>query len=201
MRAFLKFDGEGETANARERAIGGHPAILLRGICRRREPRSPHADPDGYVPFGKLVNYEAGRSDGCTVAGRPSNAEAIMAMAKDDPTTLYIYPKYRDIDAVARAVEAGEAPSRVGASGTPRASEDIGAPRILAEGNARADPCAISGGASRSAAAAAADLQGALSVRRESGVAAGKRPTGRICHSLLKCGFEWRILGDRAGSM
>ncbi|MBV9287351.1 MAG: hypothetical protein JO288_05920, partial [Hyphomicrobiales bacterium] len=55
MRAFLKFDGEGETANARERAIGGHPAVLLRGVCRRRDPTSPHADPDGYVPFGKLV--------------------------------------------------------------------------------------------------------------------------------------------------
>ena len=62
MRPFLKFDGEGETANARERAIGGHPAVLLRGVCRRRDPASPHADPDGYVPFGKLVNYAAGRS-------------------------------------------------------------------------------------------------------------------------------------------
>ena len=39
-RAFLKFDGEGETANARERAIGGHPAVLLRGICRRKDPRA-----------------------------------------------------------------------------------------------------------------------------------------------------------------
>ena len=38
---FLKFDGEGDTANARERAIGGHPAVLLRGVCRRKEPGSP----------------------------------------------------------------------------------------------------------------------------------------------------------------
>src|SRR5271166_5376960 len=111
MRPFLKFDGEGETANARERAIGGHPAVLLRGVCRRRDPASPHADPDGYVPFGKLVNYAGGRSDGCT-SWSPSDAESIFAMAKDDPTTLYIYPEFRDIDAVARAVEAREAPSR-----------------------------------------------------------------------------------------
>ena len=55
MRAFLKFDGEGETANARERAIGGHAAVLLRGVCRRKDPESPHADQEGYVPFGKLV--------------------------------------------------------------------------------------------------------------------------------------------------
>ncbi len=63
-RAFLKFDGEGETANARERAIGGHPAVLLRGVCRRRDPGSPHADQDGYVPFGKLVDYVRGKTGG-----------------------------------------------------------------------------------------------------------------------------------------
>ena len=129
MRAFLKFDGEGETGNARERAIGGHPAILLRGICRRRDPSSPHADPDGYVPFGKLVNYEAGRSDGCTSWSVP-NAAAIMAMVKDDPTTLYIYPESRDIDAVARAVQAGEAPSRAGLYWNSACLKDIGAPRF-----------------------------------------------------------------------
>ena len=113
MRPFLRFDGEGETANARERAIGGHPAVLLRGICRRRDPSSPHADPDGYVPFGHLVNYEAGRSDGCT-SWSPSDAEAIMTMVRNDPTTLYIYPESRDIEAVARAVQAGQSPSRLG---------------------------------------------------------------------------------------
>jgi hypothetical protein len=128
-RAFLKFDGEGETANARERAIGGHPAVLLRGVCRRRDPSSPHADPDGYVPFGKLVNYEAGRSDGCT-SWSPSDAEAIMTMVRNDPTTLYIYPESRDIEAVARAVQAGEAPSRAGPYWNAACLRDIGAPRF-----------------------------------------------------------------------
>jgi hypothetical protein len=128
-RAFLKFDGEGETANARERAIGGHPAVLLRGVCRKRDPGSPHADPDGYVPLGKLVNYEAGRSDGCT-SWSPSDAAAIMAMVRNDPTTLYIYPESRDIEAVARAVQAGEAPSRAGLYWNAACLRDIGAPRF-----------------------------------------------------------------------
>jgi len=129
MRAFLKFDGEGETANASERAIGGHPAVLLRGVCRRRDPSSPHADPDGYVPFGQLVNYEAGRSDGCT-SWSPTDAEAIMAMVRNDPTTLYIYPESRDIEAVARAVQAGEAPSRARLYWNAACLKDVGAPRF-----------------------------------------------------------------------
>ena len=126
-RAFLKFDGEGETANARERAIGGHPAVLLRGICRRKDPQSPHADPDGYVPLGKLVNYAAGRSDGCTSWSAP-DAAAIMAMVRNDPTTLYIYPESRDIEAVARAVQAGQSPSRAGLYWNAACLKDIGAP-------------------------------------------------------------------------
>jgi hypothetical protein len=128
-RSFLKFDGEGETANARERAIGGHPAVLLRGMCRRKDPTSPHADQDGYVPFGKLVSYEAGRSDGCT-SWSASDAETIMAMVTGNPTTLYIYPESRDIDAVARAVEAGEPPSRAGLYWNGACLKDIGAPRF-----------------------------------------------------------------------
>jgi len=32
IRSFVQFDGEGDTANARQRAIGGHPAVLLRGL-------------------------------------------------------------------------------------------------------------------------------------------------------------------------
>ena len=56
-RSFVQFDGEGDTANARPRAIGGHPAVLLRGVCLRKDPDSPYANHDGYVPYGKLVNY------------------------------------------------------------------------------------------------------------------------------------------------
>ena len=40
IRSFVQFDGDGETANARQRAIGGHPAELLENVCLRKDPRS-----------------------------------------------------------------------------------------------------------------------------------------------------------------
>lgn len=104
LRTFLLFDGEGDTANARERAIGGHPAVFLKWRCRYKNPKSPYADENGYVPYGKLVNYTAGRSNGCTTWS-PSDSEQILAMVQDNPTTLYIYPESGDIDAVAKAVK------------------------------------------------------------------------------------------------
>jgi hypothetical protein len=42
-RSFVQFDGGGETANARQREIGGHAAVLLRGLCLRKKPDSPYA--------------------------------------------------------------------------------------------------------------------------------------------------------------
>ncbi|MEI9916612.1 MAG: hypothetical protein WDN29_13380 [Methylovirgula sp.] len=100
-RAFLQFDGEGETANARERRVGGHAAVALKGLCLMKRPSSPYADQDGYVPRGTLVEYSGGRSDGCT-SWTPSDARQIMSMVRDDPTTLYIYPDAADIRAAAR---------------------------------------------------------------------------------------------------
>ncbi len=113
LRTFIQFEGEGETANARPRAIGGHPAVLLRGMCRRKDPDDPHANKEGYVPYGHLVNYTGGRSNGCT-SWSPSDAAKITAMVKDKPTTLYIYPESDDIDAVAKAAKAGKSLSRAG---------------------------------------------------------------------------------------
>ena len=97
-----------------------------------------------------------------------------MAMVRDDPTTLYIYPESRDIDAVARAVEPEQAPSRAGLYWNAACLKDIGAPKFWRQGNARADPCAIARGASRAAPAAAADLQGALSGHVQSVLAGGQ---------------------------
>jgi hypothetical protein len=102
MRSFVQFDGEGETANARERDIGGHPAVLLRQIRFRWMPRSPYANENGCVPVGTLEDYAGGRSNGCTSWSR-SDAEQIIPLLKD-PTTLYIYPESQDIKAVAQAV-------------------------------------------------------------------------------------------------
>jgi hypothetical protein len=77
------------------------PGGLVGRNMPSKDPASPYADHDGYVPFGKLVNYAAGRSDGCT-SWSPSDARQIIPMVKDDPTTLYIYLESRDIGTVVR---------------------------------------------------------------------------------------------------
>ena len=129
LRSFVQFDGEGDAANARQRAIGGHPAVLLRGVCLRKDPDSPYANHDGYVPFGKLVDYSGGRSNGCT-SWSASDAGQIIPMMKDKPTTLYIYPESDDIDAVALAVKAGRSPSRAGLYWNASCLKEIGSPKF-----------------------------------------------------------------------
>ncbi len=128
-RSFVQFDGEGDTANARPRAIGGHPAVLLRGVCLRKNPDSPYANEEGYVPYGTLVNYAGGRSNGCT-SWSASDAGQIIPLVKDKPTTLYIYPKSADIDAVAQAVKAGRSPSRAGLYWNASCLKEIRSPKF-----------------------------------------------------------------------
>jgi hypothetical protein len=127
-RSFVQFDGEGDTSNARPRAIGGHPAAVLRVACLRKDPDSPYANPDGYVPFGKLVDYPAGRSNGCT-SWSQSDATKIIPMMKE-PTTLYIYPESDDIAAVAQAVKAGKSPSRAGSYWNASCLNEIRSPKF-----------------------------------------------------------------------
>ncbi len=129
IRSFVQFDGEGETANARQRDIGGHAAELLRNVCLRKDPHSSYADRDGYVPFGQLEEYANGRSDGCT-SWSPSNAGKIVAMVKDNPTTLYIYPEAADIDAITQAAKAGRSLSRAGLYWNAACLEEIGSPKF-----------------------------------------------------------------------
>jgi hypothetical protein len=129
VRSFVQFDGEGETANARQREIGGHAAALLRHVCLRKDPQSAYADQNGYVPFGELEVYANGRSDGCT-SWSPSDAGQIVAIIKDNPTTLYIYPQAADIDAVARAVKAGRSLSPDGLYWNASCLKEIGAPKF-----------------------------------------------------------------------
>jgi len=129
VRSFLQFEGVGDTANARERAIGGHPAVLLRAKCRYKDTKSPYANKEGYVPYGTLVNYSAGRSNGCT-SWTPEASEKIFPIVKDTPTTLYIYPESRDIDAVAEAVKAGKSPSREGLYWNASCLKEIRAPKF-----------------------------------------------------------------------
>lgn len=129
VRTFIPFDGEGETDNARQRAIGGHAAATLKGVCLRREPLSPYADRDGYVPVGELVDYSGGRSDGCT-SWSASDARQILSMVQDNPTTLYIYPASADVDAVARAVARGQSPSQAGLYWNAACLSDIRSPKF-----------------------------------------------------------------------
>lgn len=129
VRAFIPFNGEGDTANAGAREIGGHAAVALKGVCLRKDAGSPHANAQGYVPFGTLVDYSGGRSNGCT-SWSPSDAGRIGAMVKNNPTTLYIYPEAADIVAVAGAVAAARAPAREGLYWNASCLRDIGAPRF-----------------------------------------------------------------------
>ena len=129
VRSFVQFDGEGETANARQREIGGHAAALLRHVCLRKDPHSTYADQNGYVPFGELEVYANGRSDGCT-SWAPSDAGRIVPIMKDNPTTLYIYPQAADIDAVAQAVKAGRSLSPEGLYWNASCLKEIGSPKF-----------------------------------------------------------------------
>lgn len=128
-RTFLLFDGEGETANARERAIGGHQAVFLKWQCRFKNPQSPHADKQGYVPYGRLVNYTGGRSNGCTTWS-PSESKEILDLVEGNPTTLYIYPESKDINAVAKAVSKRKSLASAGLYWNTACLAAIGAPRF-----------------------------------------------------------------------
>ncbi|MDL2400992.1 hypothetical protein [Rhizobium mayense] len=128
-RSFVQFDGIGDTANARQRAIGGHAAALVSGICMQKKPESPYANREGYVPFGKLVTYAGGRSDGCT-SWSPEDAVQVLSMVKDNPTTIYIYPEARDISAVAHAVASGQSPTKNGSYWNASCLSEIGSPQF-----------------------------------------------------------------------
>jgi hypothetical protein len=128
-RTFLLFDGMGETENAREREIGGHVAMFLRWQCRIEDPESPNADAEGFVPYGRLVNYTGGRSNGCTTWSDEVSQD-IIALVEGNPTTLYIYPESRDIDAVAGAVSAGTPLSEAGLYWNATCLGAIGSPQF-----------------------------------------------------------------------
>lgn len=129
LRSFLQFDGEGDTANARPRAIGGHAAAKVSGVCMMRNASSPYANKAGLVPFGSLVNYSGGRSDGCT-SWSPQDATQIMALTKDNPTTLYIYPEASDIKAIDRALTTHASFAQAGIYWNEDCLKQIGAPKF-----------------------------------------------------------------------
>lgn len=123
------FDARNAVDHLFQREIGGHAAVTLRNMCLREDRRSLYADRNGYVPFGQLVSYAGGRSDGCT-SWSPSDVAQIMTIVKAGPTTLYIYPEAADIDVVARTVAAGQSPSYVGLYWNTFCLKEIQAPRF-----------------------------------------------------------------------
>ncbi len=131
-RSFVQFDGEGETANARAREIGGHATVKLSGMCLLKDSSSPYANRDGYVPLGTLVDYSGGRSNGCT-SWSPSDASQIIALVRNNPTTLYIYPDAADVRGVARAVLAGRPPSSSGLYWNASCLREIRAPKFWSD--------------------------------------------------------------------
>ena len=92
MRSFVQFDGEGGALTARPRGIGGHPGVIVSATCRMKAPGNPYADNDGYVPFGKLIDYGTDRSNGCT-SWLLADSQWILLLVENKPTTLYIYPR------------------------------------------------------------------------------------------------------------
>ncbi len=128
-RTFLLFDGEGHTSNARERAIGGHQAAFVKRQCRFQNPDSPHADAEGYVPFGRLVDYTSGRSNGCTTWSE-EDTQKILDLVEGNPTTLYIYPHASDINAVARAVKNKTPLAEAGLYWNAACLDQIGSPKF-----------------------------------------------------------------------
>jgi hypothetical protein len=103
--------------------------VVVRELCLLKAPGNPYADREGYVPFGTLVDYSAGRSNGCT-SWASSDAERILALVKDKPTTLYIYPESTDIVAVTRAVKAGRSTWSAGLYWNDSCLREIGSPNF-----------------------------------------------------------------------
>ena len=74
---------------------------------------------------GELRRRPQRRLHQLVAVGRP-----IIPMLKDNPTTLYIYPEFEDIDAVAQAVAAGSSPSRAGLYWNASCLKEIGSPKF-----------------------------------------------------------------------
>ena len=75
-RSFVQFDGEGETANARPREIGGHAAVLLRGVVSSKEAGQPVCGRKGLRSVrdaGELLRRAQQRLHQLVAGGRRAN--------------------------------------------------------------------------------------------------------------------------------
>jgi hypothetical protein len=168
MRAFLKFDGEGETGNIRRSCSGESAAVGLTTRVRIVPPGTIERFPgQGSAEPARRSGWLRSVREACRLSGRAQRRlHLLVALGRrgegqsDHAVHLSGVPRHRRSRASGRGRPVASARAALLERRVPerhRRSE------ILEEGNARADPCAISGGASRSATAAAADLQGAVS--------------------------------------
>ena len=97
-------------------------------------PDSPNADKNGFVPFGRLVDYTGGRSNGCTTWSE-GVADTIIPMIEKNPTSIYIYPESKDIEAVAKAVRKGQSPAAQGHYWNASCLAAIGQPKFWSKRN------------------------------------------------------------------
>jgi hypothetical protein len=103
--------------------------VVIRELCELEAPGNPYADQR--VTFCLERWWITALAAATTVpVGFPSDAERILALVKDKPTTLYIYPESTDIVAVARAVKAGRSLSRAGLYWNPSCVREIGSPNF-----------------------------------------------------------------------
>ena len=161
LRTFIQFDGEGETANARQRAIGGHAAAVLKGVCLRKRSRQPLRKPRrlrSVWKVGGLHRRPQRRLHQLVAIGRPANP-----FDGDE----------RSDDAVHLSRCSRRQCRRASGGGRPVAAarriilerllfEGNPLSEILAKGNPRADHRPIQQGSSGTVATANADLRGAV---------------------------------------
>ena len=102
---------------------------MVKGRCLLKAPDDPYADSEGYVPFGELVDYSAGRSNGCT-SWSPSGRRADVGLGEGPTDDALRLSGIDDIVAVTRAVKAGRSPSRAGLYWNASWLREIGSPNF-----------------------------------------------------------------------
>ena len=156
----------------------------------RKEPDSPYANGDGFVPFGNLVDYTGGRSNGCT-SWSPSDLRQILPLVQDNHDAVHLSCGNRH-HAVARAVAAGQSPARAGLYWNASCLSEIRSPKFWTR--QILEPLIVQYARSSGAAASAdADLQVAMRLR------GGERQRVRTMFVRISIGREgcgaqpWRL--------
>ena len=158
MRSFVQFDGEGDAANARRRAIGGHPAVMVKGRCLLKAPDDPYANTTVMFRLDSWWITPAVVATAAPVGRRQMpNRSSYREGSADDALHLSRIDRYR------RRSASGEGGPVAVARGTILEHfllERNPLSELLAEGNSRTGPRSIQGRSPAAATTGAADVQG-----------------------------------------